>query len=349
MNKKRLTTVLILALIGLAIYRSRDVSKSTDPVTKTNYLMGTIVNLTVYDNSDDSIFTGAFDLIADIESKMSLNIDGSEVDEINKSAGVSPVKVSSDTFDVIEKSIYYSELSGGKFDISSGGLVKLWDIGGENARVPSPEEIERELPLIDYRNIILDKQNSTVMLSNPQMMLDLGGIAKGYAADKVAEYLKSKGVKKAIVDIGGNLFLLGTSTENSPWNIGIKNPFSESRNEYIGSIQTVDSSIVTSGVYERFLESDGIRYHHILDPDTGYPSENELMGVTISCKSSIDADGLSTSVFLLGLTDGMKLVESLDGVEAIFVTKSKEVYLSSGAKELFEIKDKDFRVVKKSF
>lgn len=346
MNKKRITTVLILALIAFALYRSRDTSSNVDPVTKTNYLMGTIVNLTVYQDIDESIFSGAFDIVKDIESKMSLNIDGSEIDNINKNAGISPVEVSSDTFNVIEKSIYYSGLSDGKFDISSGGLVKLWDIGGENARVPSPEEIEKELSLIDYRDIVLDKSNSTVMLSNPQMMLDLGGIAKGYAADRVADYLKSNGVEKAIVDIGGNLFLLGYNQDESPWSVGIQNPFSESRNEYIGVFKTSDASVVTSGVYERFLEADGVRYHHILDPDTGYPSENELMGVTISCKDSIDADGLSTSVFLLGLERGMELVESLDGVEAIFVTESKDIYLSSGIDDRFEIKDTNFKIKK---
>lgn len=346
MNKKRITTVIILALIAFSIYRAQSVSKTASSVNKTNYLMGTIVNLTIYDPPKDYLFSESFKIIEDIESKMSLNIDESEVNKINSSPGV-PVTVSSETMDVIDRGLYYSEISNGKFDITSGGLVELWDIGGENARVPSEEEIASVLPSIDYESVVLDRDANTVTLLKPGATLDLGGIAKGYAADAVSEYLESEGVEKAIVDIGGNLFLIGTNEEDSLWKVGIKNPFSESRNDYVGVLEASESSVVTSGVYERFLESDGVKYHHILDPDTGYPSDNEIMGVSIICEKSIDADGLSTSVFLLGLEDGLDLVESLDGVEAIFVTKSKEIYLTKGLSDSFQLKDRDFKLVKR--
>ena len=346
MNKKRITTVIILALIAFSIYRAQSVSSKSSSVNKTSYLMGTIVNLTIYDPPEDYLFSKSFEIIEDIESKMSLNINDSEVNKINNSPGV-PVPVSDETIDVIERGLYYSEVSNGKFDITSGSLVKLWDIGGENARVPSEEEIASVLPSIDYRTVKLDRDANTVTLSSPGTTLDLGGIAKGYAADAVSEYLKSEGVKKAIVDIGGNLFLIGTNEEDSLWKVGIKNPFSESRNDYIGIAEASESSVVTSGVYERFLESNGVKYHHILDPDTGYPSDNEIMGVSIVCDKSIDADGLSTSVFLLGLEDGITLVESLDGVEAIFITKSKEVYLTSGMSDKFQLKNSEFKLTKR--
>ncbi|OHW62469.1 thiamine biosynthesis lipoprotein ApbE precursor [Andreesenia angusta] len=346
MNRKRITTVIILALIAFSIYRAQSVSSKSSSVNKTSYLMGTIVNLTIYDPLEDNLFSESFDIIEDIESKMSLNIDDSEVNSINKNPGV-PVPVSDETIDVIERGLYYSEVSGGKFDITSGSLVKLWDIGGENAKVPSEEEIAAVLPSIDYKSVKVDRTENTVTLLKPGTTLDLGGIAKGYAADAVSEYLKSKGVKKAIVDIGGNLFLIGTNEEDELWKVGIKNPFSESRNDYIGIVESSESSVVTSGVYERFLESDGVKYHHILDPDTGYPSDNEIMGVSIICDKSIDADGLSTSVFLLGLEDGIDLVEGLDGVEAIFITKSKEVYLTSGISDAFELKNSEFKIIKR--
>lgn len=346
MNKKRITTVIILALIAFSIYRAQSVSSKSSSVNKTSYLMGTIVNLTIYDPPEDYLFSKSFEIIGEIESKMSLNINDSEVNKINNSPGV-PVPVSDETIDVIERGLYYSEVSNGKFDITSGSLVKLWDIGGENAKVPSEEEISSVLPSIDYRTVKLDRDANTVTLSSPGTTLDLGGIAKGYAADAVSEYLKSEGVEKAIVDIGGNLFLIGTNEEDSLWKVGIKNPFSESRNDYVGVLEASESSVVTSGVYERFLESNGVKYHHILDPDTGYPSDNEIMGVSIVCDKSIDADGLSTSVFLLGLEDGISLVESLDGVDAIFITKSKEVYLTSGISDKFQLKNSEFKLAKR--
>lgn len=344
MKKKNVFTVLILALIAFSMYRGYEhFNSNKEPVTRTNYIMGTIVNLTLFGSGNDEAFEGSFELIRDIESKMSLNIEDSEISEINRNAGVAPVKVSQDTFDVIEKSIEYSELSEGKFDISSGAIVQLWNIGSDSARVPAKSELDDALNKVGFEGIVLDKSSQTVFLKQEGMVLDLGAIAKGFAADKVRDYLFSEGITKGIVDIGGNLYLIGTNRDDEAWTVGIQNPFSENRNEYLGSISETNKSVVTSGVYERYFEEGGVRYHHILDTSTGYPVDNDLMSVSIVSDESIDGDALSTSAFALGLEKGMALIESLDGVDAIFVTKDKKVYLSKNIKGNFKIHDPQFK------
>lgn len=179
------------------------------------------------------------------------------------------------------------------------------------------------------------------MLANEDMIIDLGGIAKGYAADVIADYLKSKNIDNAIIDLGGNVLALGGNGKTDKWNIGIQNPF-EPRNKHIGILSVRDKTVVTSGVYERYFIESGKRYHHILDPFTGYPVESPLMSVSIIADKSIDADGLSTTVFALGLEKGTELIESLDGIEAIFVDKDKNVYITKSLKESFRITNGEF-------
>lgn len=344
MNKKRITTIFIVLLLGFGLYRSHTATVSSVPHTETGYMIGTVVNITVYGDYDDDIFDKSFDIIRDIESKMSLNIDTSELNEINANAGIHPVAVSESTFDVIERSLYHSKVSDGAFDISAGSLVSLWQIGSDKASIPPAEALADAIDTIDYKNIWLNRDSLEVFLKEEGMIIDVGGIAKGYAADRVGEYLSSRGVERAIVDAGGDIYLLGKGSNGGPWKIGVKDPFTSSRNDYLGIVSATQPSIVTSGVYERFLEIEGddTVYHHILDPKTGYPVQNDIQGVTIVSDSTMDSDGFSTSVFVLGLEEGMKLVESTDNVEAIFVMDSKEVYVSSGLRGLFELTSDEF-------
>lgn len=346
MNKKVVTAIIIVILIGLGIYRGIQTSKP-EVIKRTNYQMGTIVNLTLYDNNKKNIndvFKSSFDIINDIENEMSLNVDGSAINKINELAYNQNVKLSDDMYKVIKKSLEYSSQSDGKFDVTAGKLVQLWNIGGDNARLPSQNEIDEANEYVDYKYIELNDNDKTIKFTKPGLILDLGGIAKGYAADKVKDYLISQNIEKAIIDIGGDIYVVGTNESNQPWGIGIQNPFSDNRNNYIGSIKESNKSIVTSGVYERYFEENGKRYHHILDTTTGYPVENELMGVSIISKDSIDGDALSTAVFSLGLEDGMKLVNGINDVDAIFITKDKEVFLSDNIKSSFKIKDTSFKI-----
>ncbi len=338
--------VLVLFVIILFIASRLMINKKVNESTsKTNYLMGTIVKLTIYDNlEDEEIFEKVFEKIRKIENKMSLNIKSSETNKINNRAFSERMKISEEMNFVLEKSIEYSKLSKGYFDVTIGSLVELWGIGSEDAKVPSNQEIEQAIANIDYKNIDLNKDG--ISLKKDNILIDLGAIAKGYAADQVADYLKTQNIEKAIIDIGGNIYALGSKTEDTAWTIGIQNPFNEARGDFLGTVNVSNKSIVTSGVYERYLEESGKKYHHILNPFTGYPVENELMSVSIISDRSIDGDALSTSVFSLGLEKGYKLVESLENVEAIFVAKDKYVYLTKGATDIFELKNTEFKIKK---
>ncbi|MGG5462872.1 FAD:protein FMN transferase [Clostridium sp. B9] len=335
---------IIILLLLILTFNLKACTTNKEPVSQSNFFMGTLVNLTLYDKTDEKIFQKIFNEISKIEKQLSLNITTSEINEINNNAGIKPVKVSESTFNIIEKSIEISELSNGYFDITIGPLVQLWDIGTANAKVPTETEINSTIKLINFNNIILDSSNSSVYLEKEDMIIDLGGIAKGYIADIICNILIEEGVEKAIIDLGGNIFALGEKSNKAPWNIGIQNPF-ENRGVPLGTLEISNKSIVTSGIYERFFEEDGVKYHHILNPKTGYPFNNDLSSVTIISDKSLDGDALSTAVFALGFSEGLKLIESLENVDAIFVTTDKEVFLSSNIKSNFNLIDNSFKLI----
>ncbi|MBZ9636453.1 FAD:protein FMN transferase [Clostridium sp. FP1] len=311
------------------------------PVEKETYMMGTIVQLKVYGKNSEKATELALKRISDIESKMSVNIKSSEITKLNAKAGVSGEKLSKDTYSVIEKAVKYSKLTGGSLDVSIEPIVKLWGIGTDKARVPSKSEIEEKLKLVDYKDIILDSKNSTVQLRRTGQAIDLGAIAKGYTADEIKKVLIDNKVNSALINLGGNVFAVGSKPDGTSWNIGIQNPL-DTRGQYLGTISVTDKSMVTSGNYERYFIVDGKRYHHIFDPKTGYPSEAGLISATIVSDNSIDGDALSTSTYILGLSKGIKLIESIKGVEAIFVTSDKKVYVTAGLKDSFNLTNKEF-------
>lgn len=346
-TKRRLIAILIIVMSISIIVSSctGNVDESSnEPVSKTEFVLGTVVTIKLYDNATEEVFTKVFDKLRDIENKMTINSEVSEVISINANAGKDSIKVSDDTFYVIEKGKYFSELSMGRFEISIGPLVKLWNIGSEDAKVPTQEEIENKKKLVNFSNVILNESEKTVMLKEEGMTLDLGGIAKGYGADEVVKILGEHGVEHAIVNLGGNVFSYGNKPDGTPWKVGVQNPKSP-RGDYIGIAEVVNKTVVTSGIYERYFEEDGKKYHHILDPDTGYPVENDLAGVSIIADSSIDADSLSTAVFAMGINEGMSLIESLDNAEAVFVTKDSQVYITSGLEDSFKLTDLNFKLV----
>jgi thiamine biosynthesis lipoprotein len=313
-------------------------------VSKNAFLLNTFNTITLFGTDDGSHFEAIYNEVSRLENKLSVHIEGSEVALINDSAGIEPVKVSQETFEVIEKSIEYAILSEGLFDITVGPLVDLWGIGTDSPRLPEAYEIESTLELIDYRNIVMDKENSTVYLTEKNMSIDLGAIAKGYIADKAAAKMKDLGLNSAIINFGGNVVLLGEKPDGSAFQVGIQEP-DESRGGIVGTVTAKDISLVTSGDYERYFVQDGIRYHHILDPYTGYPTDNSIKAVAIIANQSFDADALSTAVLLLGLDKGMALIESLDGVEAVFITKEHEIYMSDGVKDSFKLTSSEYTVV----
>ncbi|APQ97464.1 FAD:protein FMN transferase [Clostridium botulinum] len=343
--KIKYVTILLLCICLPLVFVGCD-SKSEEPVSRETYLMGTIINIKAYGKDADKAVQASVDKISDIENKMSLNISTSEVNKINKNAGIAPVKVSKNTFDVVKASLIYSEKSKGSFDITVEPLVSLWGIGTDKARIPSKDEINNALKLINYKDVIINEKESTVMLKRKGQAIDLGAIAKGYTADELKKVLLNYNVSSAFLSLGGNVYVLGNKPDKTLWKIGVQNPL-EPRGDYLGIVSVSNKSVVTSGNYERFFERNGKRYHHIFDTKTGYPAEKGLISVSIISDKSIDGDALSTSVYTLGLDEGKKLIESLKGVEAIFVTNDKKVYVTSGLKDIFKLTNTDFKLQNK--
>lgn len=347
MNKKKLPLILAIGtIIVLSIFLGVK-NKKEDKYSKTYYNLGTINEITLYDitkKDGDRILEECESILKDIDNKMSRQITSSEVSEINNQAGKNYVKVSDDTYYVIKESIDFSNISNDTFDISVGPIVDLWGIGTDNAKVPSKKEIKDSLSLVNYKNILLNDENKSVKLATKNMKIDLGGIAKGYAADKIYEFLKEEKLESALINLGGNIYVLGSKENNQPFSIGIQDP-TKPRGNSIGNIKVSNKSVVTSGIYERYFEENNKIYHHMLDPHTGYPFNNNLSSVTIISDKSIICDALSTTTFGLGIESGLNLIESLDGVDAIFITKDKKIYLSSNLKNKFNLTDTSFTIV----
>lgn len=341
--KKTFILSLILSFVFSGCGKKVKILK--EPIEKTDFVLGTICTVKVFDDVPSNVFDKVFERLKEIETKMTINAPNSEVDNVNSQSGIKPVKVSEDVYYVIKTGKEFGDISKGKFDITIGPLVKLWNIGTELARVPSPEEIKAKLPLINYKDIVLDDTNKTVFLKRKGMIIDLGGIAKGYAADEVYRILKENNVEHAIINLGGNVFAMGNNPiEKRNWNIGVQDPFSE-RGEYIGILNITNKTIVSSGVYERYFIQNGKRYHHILDTKSGYPVDNNLVGTTIVADKSILADALSTTIFAAGIDNGLEIVKNLKGVEAIFITKDHKVYITPGLKDTFKITNPQFKIV----
>ncbi len=329
-------------LIGSLPSFGRGASDSV-PVSRTEIgLLGTTCTITIYRGDAEPAFDAAFKRLAEIEDRMTVSRDESEVIAVNRAAGVKPVRVSPDTFTVIARGLEFARLSGGVFDITVGPLVKLWGIGTSAARVPAPQEIRDAVARIGWRDVVLSPKESTVFLRRPGMALDLGAIAKGFAADEASRILREHGIESALINLGGNVLTIGAKPDGTLWRIGAQNP-EQPRGTQIGIVETRAMAVVTSGSYERYFEAEGRRYHHILDTRTGFPVSNGLTAVMIVAADSTTADGYSTLVFALGLQKGRSLVESTGGaVEALFITERREVYLTSGLKKKFRLTDSQF-------
>lgn len=325
-----------VAVVGL-VFRASDARL----VERDEFLMGTLVQAKAFGRFAPGALEEVFARLREIEARMTINAPGSELGAVSDNAGKSPVTVSPDTFLVVKKAIDYAALTGGRFDPTIAPLVSLWHIGFPDARVPAPSEIAGALERVSYRNVLLDPAKSTIYLTEKGMGLDLGAIAKGFAADEAIAILRKHRVTSALVSLGGNVSSLGAKADGKPWRVGIQDPL-DTRGPYMATVETTGDTLVTSGGYERFLEVDGKRYHHILDPDTGYPTESDLLSTTIVAGASIDADALSTSTFILGREKALHLLEDLPGTEAILIDKDRVVWVTSGLKKRLQIVDSSY-------
>lgn len=306
--KKIISLNLSLVLLLLCGCNAKEENKDT------RFLLDTVVTLTA--DCNDDILDGAFALCEEYENLFSRTVEQSDVYKLNSTDGF--VTVDERVKNVIEKAIYYGDLSGGKFDITVYPLTSLWNFNGDV--LPNRNEISEALQNVDYHSIeIVD---DTVNLNGKK--IDLGGIAKGYIADRISEYFKQNGVDEGIIDLGGNLIVFG----DRDYTVGIKKPFSNG--EISATVTLKNKTAVTSGVYERYIENDGVIYHHILDKSTGFSCESDLYSATVISDFSLDADALSTVCILLGLEDAENLIESLPDTEAIFIDDNQTLHYTSG-------------------
>lgn len=330
--------LLIIFILTLVFFTQK---KPNIVSEKSFFIFGTLINLKAFGKKSEEAINEAIERLVNIDDKMSVFKENSEISRVNKNAGVSNQIVSEDTFYLIDKSIKYSELLEGTFDPTIRPLVSLWGIGTKSEKIPSSTEIRDRLNLVNYKDIILNRNDNSISLKKQNQSIDVGGIAKGYAADEVINIFKKYKIKSALVDLGGNIFVLGSKETGTLWNVGIQNPFGK-RGEYIGVLSVKDKSIVTSGNYERYFTKGNNRFHHIIDPRTGYPSQSKIISVTIISDKSLDGDGLSTGVYIMGIEKSLSIIESLEGIDAIFITEDKNVYITSGIKDNLKLSNAEF-------
>jgi len=336
----KITGIGVAVLLLMVVLSGCDQGKT---VSRSDFLLDTFVSITLYGESDESLLDKPFERIAALNSSLTAFEAGSDLGLIKENAGIKPVTVSEDTYRIIEKSLAYSRNSGGYFDVTIGPLVDLWGIHSpETKEAPAPEAITAVKTKTDYTKIILNPADQSVYLTDTGMAVNLGAIAKGYIADEVMAVLKDEGVEHAIVNLGGNVLVMGGKADNSNFGVGVEDPRNPG-NGYLGVLSLKDGSVVTSGDYQRyFVDEAGKKYHHILDPFTGYPADSGLIQVTIVTNASVDADSLSTTLFLLGLDEGLKKVEALPDVEAIFITNENKIVVTGGLKDAFVFDEENY-------
>lgn len=354
--RTNIKNICIMILIFALIMAGCSYTPPSSPVSRTGFAFDTVIQITVYDESKTDILDSCFALCEKYESLFSATLEGSEIWNINHAAG-KRTAVSYDTASLIQSALYYCEQSHGKLDLTLRPVIEEWDISGQmkqasgTARyeyyIPSEKTLTRLISHVSYKNILLTDANENkiayndilsadtdyyVTLTDPHSAIDLGFIAKGYIADRLKEYLLSEGIENGIISLGGNVLLIGSKPDGSPFNVGIQKPFGAA-NEVITTLREKDISVVSSGCYERYFiyensQKDKMLCHHIFDPATGYPVQNDLLGVTILSDSSMEGDALSTYCYLLGLEKSIEYIRSLKNVEAVFVTTEHEVITS---------------------
>lgn len=320
------------ALLLAGVFVSR-LFKEPGLFHRSEYIMGTIFDITAAGDDErllEVTSKKAFDEIKRIEGLMSRYKETSEVTLVNKNAGIAPVKVGHELIDVLVEAKRISELSDGAFDVTIGPLTDLWGFDLEKNVVPPTEKIEELRKLVNYRKLNIDEQASTVYLEEKGMMIDVGGIAKGYSVTRAMKVFEDAGLKDIIINAGGNLNLRGDK-RGKPWRVGIQGPRDESK--LLGKLTLTEISVATSGDYQRYFIKDGIRYHHILDPRTGFPAKG-LISATVIGRSKTSMDGFSSAVFILGADKGAALLKKT-GAEGIMVMEDGRVIISEGIKDRF--------------
>ena len=327
MRRQRISFLCLAAACLMALCTGCAQEKELPKVSEVGFYLDTVITLTAY-TEDGQALKDALEECGRYERLLSRTAEGSDVWKINH-AGGQPVEVSEDTLAILRCAQEISRLSDGAFDVTIAPASTLWDFTSGETKLPDSEELERAAELVDYTKLRIDGNLVTL----PEgMMIDLGGIAKGYIADRVKAYLEQRGVRHAILSFGGNIVAIGKKPDGEEWKVGIQD-IDKPTGEIMLVSRNSGGSTVTSGIYERGFELEGVRYHHILSPEDGMPVQNELASVTIFSENSMEGDALSTTVFVLGPEKGMDLVNAIDGVEALLIFRDRSVLYSAGGRD----------------
>ncbi len=344
----RLTLIFALVLIcglcsGCQKLSGKQLSEKEASETRDIFAMDTYMTLTIYGEKCKEAADAAEAEIKRLDALLSTGSEESEVTKINKEGGG---KLSKDMDVLVKKSLDMYEKTDGIFDITIYPVMKLWGFSTKTFALPDQKQLDEKLSLVDASKISYDAKNLTLSFKQKGMEIDFGGIAKGYTSDRVIEVLKSYGIEHAMINLGGNVDLLGKKVDESEWKIAVQDPKKEK--DYIGILSVSDQVVVTSGGYERYFEEDGVRYHHIIDPNTGYPANNGLASVTIVSKDGTMADALSTSLFIMGKDNAMKYWrENSDLFSVILIEENGIIYISEDIKNSFDTNEK-VEIIKKS-
>ncbi|RCW60180.1 MULTISPECIES: FAD:protein FMN transferase [Halanaerobium] len=341
LKNKKIILITIIAVILLTLTGCSNKEEKIPQADDSAFLMDTLVQMRAHGENAEKAVEASMERIRELENLMSKTIETSDIYKLNNSPEMK-IDINQESMKVLKKAVNYAEQTDGNFDPTIGALVELWGIGTKNPEVPSESEIKRALSNTGYQYLKL--YDSSAEITRPGVKVDLGGIAKGFAAEEVKKVVENYGIEHAFVNLGGNVLVIGDKVDGTPWKIGIQDPRKD-RGNVMAIVDAVDKTIVTSGNYERYFEKDGKIYHHIIDPKTGYPAENNLLSVSIISENSFDADALSTAVYVMGLKKGMKFIENMEDVNVMIITEDLDVYISSGLKDIVEIKDSDFNLI----
>ena len=354
-----LCTVLVCPMLlftGCGNITDADTSTTgNQPISISSIKLNTAVQITIYDSQDKALLNDCLALCDKYELIFSRTNEKSELYKLNHRKDVSdgdfgtdgpttpyPVSGTADTWHISEdlaallsEGLDITRESDGAFDIAIAPLTSLWDFTAEDPEVPDDAAIQKALPLCSSDGVTIDGEDITLLSDDIQF--DVGAIAKGYIADRLKDFLIKKGVKSAIINLGGNVLCIGSKPDGTPFKLGIQKPFAD-RNETEAVMDITGKSVVSSGIYERCFKQDGKLYHHILNPQTGYPYDNGLISVTIISDQSVDGDALSTTCFALGLEDGLKFAEK-KGVQAVFITEDYELHYTDGFRDEIRVTD----------
>ena len=315
---------LVIVLLATISSYSQTIYKKKLAMLGSPFEISVVANDSIKANEYSNL---AINEVKRIENLISDWIPTTQISEINKNAGIQPIKVDEEVFDLVERAIKISKLTNGAFDISYASMDKIWKFDGSMKEMPTPEAIKKSVEKIGYQNIILDKENKTIFLKLTGMKLGLGGIGQGYIADKVKELLQSKGCHSGLVNVSGDINTWGKQPNGELWTVGIVNPMN--KNKVFATFPLDNSAVETSGNYEKFVTFNGIRYSHIIDPRTGYPATG-IVSVSVFAKQTEIADALATGIFVLGVDVGLDLVNQLKGIQCIIVDDKGKIHASKG-------------------